>query len=606
MELHDMEHSVGDENQPAKGNEDSRDALQLSGRDSGGDANTDERMPVSPGTAPAEDGTGKNGKKKAGIIAGVAAAAVIAVAGGVFAFVKITQKDPKEVVIQAFENIYTEDQVKPVEELFGLSEFARNARTADVEGGLTITLDSSSSADIEMYAGSGFKIAGLYDRTNGRSRANVGVVYKDMDLLHMDAYYGEDTLMAAVPELTSKVFSLDLSEGLAGRLKDSPVIGPMLEEEGIDIEGIGEYMEELAGAASAEAQGTKEFDLRAAVNRFQDGWQTREKLKEAITVEKAEKKTFVIDDAEVNCKGYQVQLGKDFMIEFLKGSTDFFLNDEELKETYLKQLEQSVKMTELMGGMTSGMSAEEMYESTMEDMTDDIEEMIDVLDRTLNDVDMTVYVDKKGRLASVSGSTVLTAESGVESENIQVDFEVELKGGSYLTQNLTADVKMKNENAQVDVEVKKQGSYDGTRLTDDISLDIDAKSEQDYSVGIIYTDTYDADSGDYHVGTSVTANGYLIADLSLTGVISQLEKGISAQVDIDELRITVMNETGRVTLSGEYYFRPLSEEIKAPEGEVFDVVAASEEEWAALGTEVFLKLLEMSSQLGMSTPVEIP
>lgn len=306
MELHDMEHAVGDENQPVKGNEDSRDALQLSGRDSGGDANTDERMPVSPGTAPAEDGTGRNGKKKAGIIAGVAAAAVIAVAGGVFAFVKITQKDPKEVVIQAFENIYTEDQVKPVEELFGLSEFARNARTEDVEGGLTITLDSSSSADIEMYAGSGFKIAGLYDRTNGRSQANVGVVYKDMDLLHMDAYYGEDTLMAAVSELTSKVFSLDLSEGLAGRLKDSPVIGPMLEEEGIDIEGIGEYMEELAGAASAEAQGTKEFDLRAAVNRFQDGWQTREKLKEAITVEKAEKKTFVIDDAEVNCKGYQV------------------------------------------------------------------------------------------------------------------------------------------------------------------------------------------------------------------------------------------------------------------------------------------------------------
>ena len=68
-------------------------------------------------------------------------------------------------------------------------------------------------------------------------------------------------------------------------------------------------------------------------------------------MEKAEKKTFVIDDAEVNCKGYQVQLSKDFMIEFIKGSTDFFLNDEELKETYLKQLEQSVKMTELMGGI---------------------------------------------------------------------------------------------------------------------------------------------------------------------------------------------------------------------------------------------------------------
>ena len=176
-----------------------------------------------------------------------------------------------------------------------------------------------------------------------------------------------------------------------------------------------------------------------------------------------------------------------------------------------------------------------------------------------------------------------------------MDFEVELKGGSYLTQNLTADLKMKNENAHVDVELKKQASYDGTRLTDDISLDIDATSEQYYSIGIVYTDTYNADGGDYHIGTSVTANGYLIADLSLTGVVSQLEKGVSAQVDIDELRIVIMNETGRVTLSGEYYFRPLSEEIKAPNGE-----------WEALGTEVFLKLLKISSQLGMTDQMEIP
>ncbi len=548
----------------------------------------------------------KKTRRKAGVIAAVAAAGVIAVAGGVFAFIKVTEKDPKEVVIQAFENIYTEDQVDPVEELFGLSGFAENADAADVETGITLTLDSSSSAELDMFAGSGLKIEGLYDRTNKRSGANVGIVYNGMDLLHANAYYGEDTLMAAVPELSSKVFSLDLSEGLAKRLKDSPVIGPMLEENDIDIEGIGAYMEELADSANAEASSAETPDLGDIIKRFQDGWQTREKLKAAMTVEKAGKKNFVIDEEEVSLKGYQVQISKEFMMDFLRGSTDFFLNDEELKEIYLKQLQQSVKMTELMGGMTYGISAEQMYEDTMADMTDDIKEMIDFLDQTLNDVDMTVYVDKKGRLASVSGTTVLTAESGVESDNIQVDFEVELKGGSYLTQNLTADLKMKNENAHVDVELKKQASYDGTRLTDDISLDIDATSEQDYSIGIVYTDTYNADGGDYHIGTSVTANGYLIADLSLTGVVSQLEKGVSAQVDIDELRIVIMNETGRVTLSGEYYFRPLSEEIKAPNGEIFDVVAASEGEWEALGTEVFLKLLKISSQLGMTDQMEIP
>lgn len=625
MAVQDMEYEERDENLAegkAAGNEPAGEAAASGGSEPVGEAAapagrgpageaaaSDVSEPVgrngdSAAMPPEEDGPQKRGKKKAGAIAAVAAAVVLAAAGSIFAFVKITAKDPKEVVIQAFENIYTEDQVDPGEELFGLSGFAQNAKTADVEGGLKLTLDSSSSADIQMFAGSGFRIAGMYDRTNGRSGAKAGVVYKDMDLFHVDVYSGEDTLLAAVPEVSSKVFSLDLSQGLADRLKDSPVIGPMLEEEGIDIEGIGEYMEEMAD--EVKTQGTRQTDLESVIKRFQDGWQTREKLKAAMTVEKGEKKAFVIDDTEVTCKGYQVRISKEFMIDFLRGSADFFLNDEELREMYLKQLEQSVRLTELMGGMTYGMSAEEMYESTVKDMADDVEEMIDYLDKTLNDVDMTVYVDKKGRLACVSGTTILTVESGEERDTIQVDFELELQGGSYLTQNLAAGLELKNENAQVNVEVKKQGSYDGTRLTDDISLDVDVKNGQDYSLGLVYTDTYDGESGDYHVGTSVTANGYLIADLSLTGVVSQLEKGVSAQIDIDELRIVVMNETGRVTLSGEYYFRPLSGEVTAPEGERFDVVAASEKEWADVGTEVFWNLLEISSQLGMSNPVEIP
>ena len=134
---------------------------------------------------------------------------------------------------------------------------------------------------------------------------------------------------------------------------------------------------------------------------------------------------------------------------------------------------------------------------------------------------------------------------------------------------------MKDKNAQVGVEIKKQGTYDGNRLTNDVSIDVAVKDKQDYSMGFIYTDTYQADSGDYHIGASVTADGYLLADLSVTGVVSQLEKGVSVQMDIDELRVVVMDDTGRVTLSGGYYLRPLSEVVRAPDVMYFDFVAAS-------------------------------
>lgn len=203
MAVQDMEYEERDENLAegkAAGNEPAGEAAASGGSEPVGEAAapagrgpageaaaSDVSEPVgrngdSAAMPPEEDGPQKRGKKKAGAIAAVAAAVVLAAAGSIFAFVKITAKDPKEVVIQAFENIYTEDQVDPGEELFGLSGFAQNAKTADVEGGLKLTLDSSSSADIQMFAGSGFRIAGMYDRTNGRSGAKAVVVYKDMDL----------------------------------------------------------------------------------------------------------------------------------------------------------------------------------------------------------------------------------------------------------------------------------------------------------------------------------------------------------------------------------------------------------------------------------------
>ena len=41
------------------------------------------------------------------------------------------------------------------------------------------------------------------DRTNNRNAFNMGVIYNGMDLANFDAYYGDDTLMMAIPEPVS-------------------------------------------------------------------------------------------------------------------------------------------------------------------------------------------------------------------------------------------------------------------------------------------------------------------------------------------------------------------------------------------------------------------
>ena len=63
----------------------------------------------------------------------------------------------------------------------------------------------------------------------------------------------------------------------------------------------------------------------------------------ALTVEKAAKGTYTIDGAQVSCKGYNVTVSKDSMIEFLRQSSDFFLQDETLKADFMRQLETTLR-----------------------------------------------------------------------------------------------------------------------------------------------------------------------------------------------------------------------------------------------------------------------
>ena len=544
------------------------------------------------------EGAGKPPKsgKKTGIIIGVAAAAAVAV--GALAFSFMGRKDPKHVVIDAFENICPDDQVKPLEELFGISQFAENAKTADVEDSISLILEDCSEAEVREWAGSGFRVSAQSDKTNKKNAADIAVIYKDMELANLEIYYGDETLMMAIPQLSSKVFTMDLGEGLEQRLQSSPLIGPALEDSEVDIEGILDYFQEQVEKAES---GEAAFDLDSLRTRFREGTQAQEKFKEALVVEKGEKGTFTMDGGEVSCNGYKVLVSKDSMMEFLRTSADFFLNDQELKDQFIMQLEQSVKLAELMGGVSSGISADQIYADNIEDMKDSVSEMIDFLDKSLTDVDMTVYVDKKGRLAAVDGSTKLidpdSEADEAEQDGINADFSFRLQGGAYLTQNMTADIVLENSGEHLEFSMVKNGTYDGKSLTGDLALDMSLDGEDKMKGGITCTGTYNSDGGDYHMGLGITADDSLLADISMSGVVDQLEKGTSIHADIDELKLTLMDAMAQISFNGEYSYNPLSSGITEPKGESFDVFAADEADLESIFMEVYMNVMQLMMQL---------
>ena len=413
-------------------------------------------------------------------MAAVGAAAVAVVGGGVFAYTRLAGGDPKETVIQAFENVYTEGQTDPMEELFGLSEFAKAGVSASQNSGLMLKLDSCSEPAVNTYAGSGLRIDAKNDVENNKVSANMGIIYNGMDLVNLDLYYGDDTVMAAVPELSPKVFTLDFGEGLEERLKNSPMLGSALEQSGVDASVMAEYMELLAEQARQTQEGqAASFDLKALMKRYREGCKAEDDFKAALTVEKGEKASFTIDGKEQACRGYEVTVSKEAMINFLRTSSDFFLQDEVLKKDFLKRLELSVKLSQLAGAQMEGQdfpTAQEMQEQTYEEARTEIDGMIAFLDSSLNDVSMTVYVDKEGCLASVKGTTSFNS-TGSEAEPVQLQFGCELKGGAYPTQNMSAQAVLENGAASVQIEAVKEGAYDGKELTSGFELSIENQGE---------------------------------------------------------------------------------------------------------------------------------
>lgn len=538
-------------------------------------------------------------------MAAAGAAAVIVVGGGVFAFTQMSEGDPKETVIKAFENIYTEGQTDPLEELFGLSEFAKTEASSSSEGGLTLKLDSCSEPAVSAYAGSGLRIEGKEDTDSHKSSFNMGVIYNGMDLANLNLYYGDHTLMAAVPELSSRVFTLDLGEGLGDRVKNSPVVAPALEQNGIDPAALAEYLNTLLAQAQQEDEGqTESLDLKGLMNRYREGCKAEDDFKAAMTVKKGEKGTFTVDGKEVSCKGYEVSISKDAMISFLRTSSDFFLQDETLKNEFLNQMEMSVQFGQLMGGNGTGQefpTAKEMQEQTYEEAKANIDEMISFLESSLNDVQMTVHVDSKGRLVSVKGTTSLNDpdKTETESEPVSVNFSCELKGGSYLTQNLNAQVEMVNGDETLVLTAAKDGTYDGKQLTGGLDLEMKSTGAMSEEWKAAFDGSYNSDGGAYDLQAAVSQDGLELVSLSAKGAVDQLEKGKSIHVAIDSITASAMGDTGNVVLSGEYHFGPLSGEVVPLEGETMDILAATEEEWNAVAMEILFGAIGIGGEAGL-------
>ena len=539
----------------------------------------------------------KPAKSKKGTIIAIVAAIVVAIVGiSAFAIMNTKTADPKQVVLDAFKTVNPEGEISPMEELFGWSKIPENLKQESSEIALTVKMDSCSYADVNAYAGIGLRMGVKEDIAAENSEMNVAVLYKDMDLANLNLYIGDETLVMAVPELSSKAFTLKIDDTLGDRIKNSPIVGPLLAENGVDLDAYLTYMDELvAQAEDQEGTEVQALDLKTMLDRYEKGCSARDNFKAAMEVKAGEAASFTLDGKEEKCNGYDVVISKDSLIEFLRTSSDFFLQDEELKEAYLKQLEATVRMSEIMSGSSMGMgsSANDMMQQSYDEMEASVNQMIGYLEESLHDVTMTVYVDKKGRLAAVNGTTVITAEE----EDLNVKFNWELQGGTYLTQNMLGEIVLTDAAGEsITVDFIQAGTYDKNNLTYELKMNVLAIDD---AINFVYKGDYSAESGSYNISTGMTVNREDIFEITAKGIVDELEPGKWIHASLDELKLSVTGEPDLVTLSGEFGIQPLSGTIEAPTGESLDILAATEADWQSVLTEAAFKLMAIASQLGI-------
>lgn len=556
-------------------------------------------------------------KKKSGKMMIGVAAAVAAVGIGI-AVVPRLMEDPKKTVIAAFESVNSDNQITGAEEIFGLREFLENYGKVNCESIFRMQIDGCSQPGMEMLTGAGLEIRSKADLENWKSRAEMALNYNHMDLAELQFYYGDQVFMAAVPELVDRVFTLKIDDSLGDSLKNSPTVAPYLEASGVDTEQLAELVQEMMKKPeNGTAKG--QLDFPGLLERYQKGCKAKESFQQAMMVEKAEKGSFLVDGKETVCKGYHVQISKDSLIAFLRTSSDFFLNDEELKEQYLDQLRLSVSMTELFSGaMAAGdlPSAEEMLQQSYDEVKEQTDWMIQILEQSLQDVDMTVYVDPKGRLASLTGTTTVveaaesepaneeagtgdssdaaeeTGEAVKEKREAQIDFALDLHGGSYLTENMNGRLSITSEGATTDILYEKEESYDGEQLDSDHTVSV---LSSDGTITMNASGTYITESGSCQLDMELLVPEMQPIKIHGSGMVTELEKGKSIYADIDSLSVEAEGIT--MNFSGELGYGPLSEEVLPLEGEELDVLAATEEDWGEIMMEVYGNIFGLMSQL---------
>ena len=528
-------------------------------------------------------------KKPWGIIA-AAVAGVAVVGAAAVLFLNMDRRNPKTVIFDAFRTVYSSEEEKPLENIFGFRELFNNSKESSMEYGLGLNFDKDYVFGLTSLEGIGIRLEEKNNVETGQGSCDIGLRYMGMNLAKLKMYYDDKTFMASVPDLGDTVYTLNYADDLEGQLEKSPFLGDELLKSGVNPQGIVDYIDYCMELSKGN---NIPFDLPGLKKRYEES-DALDSFKDSIKVSKlSDKKEFKVDGKKQKCRGFEMIVAKDSLIKFLEDSSEFVLQDQVLKEEMIKYYGDVLSVTSGMTtssyiyGDSSDISGESIVNEMWESIDQSMEELIQLMDGALEDeITLKVYVDKKGRLICVDGETEMTNESG---EKGTMMIQAEMKGGSYLTQNMTASLIADWDGAESGLAYTKEGTGNEVEITSDAELEILSDSQ---NITLTFSGTYDQKNRDYSLSFNCKLPSIGSVKVSVDGSVEDFEKGKSFEATADSILVS----TGGIDLfklSGNYSIMPLEDEIEALEGKQMDILSATQEDWEQVITEMQNKLTSL-------------
>lgn len=452
----------------------------------------------------------------------------------------------------------------------GEDMFLAHKESGGAKENLVINILDSNIEEFSELGTMGFNITALTDSKNKKEAAEIAVNYNGADLGNINFYTDNNEFMINIPQIYDKWVTFDC-KNIQDQYNNS-VLGRYGEKMPSDEISLNLFDDEETELATY-----KEIKDIIIKNYFKEKNGELKSILEDIEVEKLdESKNISINGENQKCRAYSVFISKNEVNRFLESIYSYAETDKQAEYTLRKLVEDIIDIDEL-----KTISSHKYSQKTIEDIVSYLRENF-----SLDDVNMKVYIDNKGRAAGIDLNTKINTES---KKNVAFNLSTEYKG----KENIFDDVKLI---LSIDDSVSK------------IDLDVDLKKEnQGAMTKNIVTGTLSDGKGVLNIDCNMA---YDVSNESLNGTMKFSCDGDDLLIEYDgsynfntsdkkvsfnlnNINLEFDNDDGKneyLTLGCSYAIEPLNDEVKEPEGDKFEIFKANENEVVGAVFEIEQKL----------------